>query len=119
MIISCKNELSAIKRDMKSNTSRQLRKVISDHPSESRREWMLAMMANTGKENGNNRDFQLWQQNNHPIELVSNYMIDQKLEYIHENPVKAGFVQKAEHYIYSSAQNYADEGGLLEMDKLY
>ena len=79
---------------------------------------MLAIMAKAGKENGNNNDFQLWQQNNHPIELVSNFMIDQKLGYIHENPVKAGIVQKAEHYIYSSARNYTNEGGLIEIDKV-
>lgn len=48
------------------------------------------MMAKTGKENGNYKDFQLWQQNNHPIELVNSFVIDQKLDYIHENLVKAG-----------------------------
>ena len=118
MIVSSDNELSAIMRDMKSNTSRRLRKAIAHHPSESRREWILTMMANTGKENGNNKDFQLWQQNNHPIELVSNHMIDQKLDYIHENPVKAGIVYNPEHYLYSSAKDYADERGLIEIDKL-
>ena len=119
MIISSENELSAIMRDMKSNTSRQLRKALSDHPSESRREWILRMMKKEGIENGNNKDFQFWQQNNHPIELVSNFMLEQKLNYIHMNPVKAGFIQKAEHYIYSSAKDYCGEKGLIEIEKIY
>ena len=85
----------------------------------SRYEWIFTMMAKTGKENGNYKDFQLWQQNNHPIELVNSFVIDQKLDYIHENLVKAGIVQKAQHYLYSSAQDYTDKGGLIETDKLY
>jgi hypothetical protein len=40
-------------------------------------------------------------------------MIDQKLNYIHNNPVEAGFVEKAEDYLYSSARDYAGMKGLL------
>jgi hypothetical protein len=47
------------------------------------------------------------QQHNHPIELATNEMIDQRLSYIHNNPVEAGIVLSQEHYLYSSAINYA------------
>ena len=43
-------------------------------------------------------------------------MIDSRVEYIHENPVRAGWVEKAEDYIYSSARNYAELSILLEID---
>jgi putative transposase len=66
-------------------------------------------------ENGNNRGFQLWQQDNHPIELCDNYMKEQKLEYLHQNPVVSGFVSLSEDYVYSSAKDYAREKGLLEI----
>jgi hypothetical protein len=49
-----------------------------------------------------------WQQNNQPIELTSNEFIDQKLNYIHNNPVEAGIVLSPEDYLYSSAINYAN-----------
>jgi hypothetical protein len=42
-------------------------------------------------------------------------VIDQKLDYIHQNPVEAGLVFKAEHYTYSSATDYAGEKGMLEI----
>jgi len=56
-----------------------------------------------------------WQQHNQPIELWSNKVIDQKIEYIHNNPVSAGFVTKPYEWKYSSAKNFAGEKGLLEL----
>jgi hypothetical protein len=40
-----------------------------------------------------------------------------KLDYIHLNPVRAGIVEKASHYIYSSASNYVNDCGLLTIEK--
>ena len=85
-------------RDLKSFTSRHIRKALENinHVHESRREWMLKRMYYAGKHNGNNNDFQFWQQHNHPIELNTNEMIEQRLEYIHLNPVASGFVDLPE-----------------------
>lgn len=97
-------------------TSKKLRKAIQDNKKESRREWLLAMFKRAGLKSSNVKEFQLWQHNNHPIELWSNYFIEQKLNYIHQNPVKSGYVNKAEDWKYSSAIDYAGEKGLLEID---
>jgi putative transposase len=109
------NSIEDIVRDLKSFTSGKLRKTIADHPQESRKEWILWMLKRAGSKNGNNNDYQFWQQNYHPIELWDNYMMQQKLDYIHQNPVEAGFVDKPENYIYSSARDYAGENGLLNI----
>lgn len=66
--------------------------------------------------NSRNKTYQFWQQNNHPIELHTNHFMDQKLDYIHNNPVKAGWVAKPEEYLYSSARNYAGEEGLIDVE---
>ena len=42
-------------------------------------------------------------------------MIDQKIDYIHKNPVEEGLVFKPEDYVYSSAVDYAGEKGLLDV----
>ena len=42
-------------------------------------------------------------------------MQEQRLNYIHENPVRAGFVYKAEDYVYSSACDYGGTKGLLDL----
>ncbi|HEY0771809.1 MAG TPA: hypothetical protein VGD31_15900 [Sphingobacteriaceae bacterium] len=59
---------------------------------------------------------QFWQQNNKPIELWSAEVIDQKVEYIHNNPVVSGFVTEAYHWRYSSAVDYSGGKGVLEID---
>ena len=119
MIIGSQGEkLEDIVRDFKRHTSTKLRKAIKEHPQESRHEWMIWMMERAGKKNGNNSDWQLWQQHNKPIELTSNDMMDQKLDYIHMNPVEAGFVSEPEHWVYSSAIDYSGNKGLLDIKLL-
>jgi hypothetical protein len=45
-------------------------------------------------------------------------MKDERLNYLHNNPVKAGYVYKPEDYIYSSAIDYCDEKGLVEINRI-
>jgi len=61
---------------------------------------------------------QFWRQDNRPIEIYSNVVIDQKLDYLHNNPVKAGFVENPEDYLYSSAVDYAGGKGILNVELL-
>lgn len=61
------------------------------------------------------KKFQFWQEGNHAEVLYSNDFILQKLTYLHQNPVRAGIVMQAEHYVYSSAINYCGEKGVLEV----
>ena len=49
------------------------------------------------------------------LKYIRQKFIEQKLEYIHNNPVRAELVDKPEEYRYSSARNYADMDGLLDV----
>jgi REP element-mobilizing transposase RayT len=113
-----KGKQSEILRDLKKFTSNQIIKAIRSNPLESRKEWILEIFKKAGIRNCNNQNFQFWQQDNHPIEIYSPRIISQKIEYIHDNPVKSGFVIEAEHYLYSSARNYAGQKGILEVEIL-
>ncbi|HLF33357.1 MAG TPA: transposase [Cyclobacteriaceae bacterium] len=109
-------KLEDIIRDFKSFTSRHIRKELEQNLSESRSKWILNLLYTTGLTNKRNNDFQLWQQHNHPIELSTNEMMDQRLDYTHYNPVKAGFVEKPEDWLWSSAMDYYGTGkGKLEL----
>ncbi len=120
MIIGTKqNPLDGIIRDLKAFTSRHLRKIISENDTESRKKWMIWMMEVAGKRNSNNTDWQFWQQDNHPIELRDWEMTQQKLDYIHYNPIEAGFIDEAEAWVYSSAKDYSGSKGLLEIIPLF
>lgn len=121
LIISAKesNNLSEIIRDLKSFTSRHIRKALETDGSESRKEWMLWLMKRAGAKNERNNDFQFWQQHNHPIELSTNEMIDQRLDYTHNNPVEAGLVEEPHHWSHSSAKDYSEVGkGRIELSFL-
>ncbi len=117
MIIGTKqNPVKDIVRDMKSYTSRSLRETIINNPKESRKEWMVKMMQVEGIKNPSNINWQLWQQHNHPIELSNSEILKQKLNYIHYNPVKAGFVDEPWFWKYSSATDYyEDKKGLIDI----
>ena len=65
----------------------------------------------------NTTNYQFWRHDNKPIELWSNKIIQQKIDYIHNNPVEEGIVIRAEDYKYSSARNYGnDDQTILEID---
>jgi putative transposase len=99
----------------KSFTSKKLIKQIQENSQESRKEWLMNAFEKAGSVNSNNTKYQFWQQHNKPIELWSNKVIEQKLDYIHQNPVNSGFVNEAEHWKYSSALNYTGIKGNVEL----
>jgi len=109
------NDLQDIVRDFKSFTSLQIRKCLEEGTGESKRKRYLHMFEWAGKHNNNNNDWQFWIQNNQPKELWDNYMIDQKMEYIHQNPVKAGFVTEPHHWLWSSAGDYMGIKGPIDV----
>ena len=116
MIVGTKGRpLEKIIGEMKSFTSTRLRKAITEHPGESRKEWMIWMMERAGKKNGNNNDWQFWQQHNKPLEILNADMFYQKLNYIHRNPVEAGFVEIEEEWTYSSAKDFHGKKGLIDL----
>ena len=110
--------LSDILRDFKKFTSKKLFSAIEENAQESRKGWMLWLFRSAGKNNTNNKNFQVWQQDNHPIELSTGEMVKQRLDYLHNNPVEEGIVFEPEHYVYSSARDYAGGKGLLEVEFL-
>lgn len=101
-------DLPGILRDFKKYTSKAIKTAIAENLRESRKEWLL-------KQFETREGFRFWRTDKKPIELWSNKVIDQKIDYIHQNPVEEGLVFKAEDYVYSSAIDYAGENGLLDV----
>ncbi len=116
LIISATNpeqtNLSDIIRDFKKFTAGQIIRDIEAGP-ESRQEWLLDKFKFAAGKNSRNTTYQFWQQNNHAEELSSNHFQEQKLHYIHQNPVQEGWVAEAHHYLYSSARDYSGLAGLV------
>jgi REP element-mobilizing transposase RayT len=117
MVVQSSNgELSNLIRDFKKFTATRILEKIQSEP-ESRREWMLERFKLAAENHSRNKNYQFWKYGNHPEEIYSNTFMWSKLDYIHLNPVRAGIVEKASHYIYSSASNYVSNNGLLKIEK--
>lgn len=101
------NGLSSIIRDFKRSTSKKILRWIHKNKKESRRDWLEVVFRYYGKFNTKNDIFQVWKQDNHPEQCIHPSFTMQKLNYIHNNPVVAGIVDKPIDYRFSSARNYA------------
>ena len=100
--------------DFKRFTSNAVVKAIVESPKENRKEILLSQFQKEGSKSSNVKTYQFWQHDNKPIELWSNKVIDEKIDYIHNNPVEGGIVFRPEDYLYSSAVDYAGGKGLLK-----
>ena len=119
LVISAKeNNVSDVPGDFKKITSKQFMKCIVEHPGESRKEWMVEVFKKAGEANSRIAYHQFWQQDNPPKIIYTPNFGALKLEYIHNNPLEAGIVEKAEEYIYSSVRNYyyGKQCGLLKIE---
>ena len=113
---SARGDLSGLVRDFKKHTSKRILKEVQENSIESRRDWLLTVFEYHAKYNKKNGKYQLWTNDNHAVEMSRNGVIKTKIDYIHNNPVRAGWVQKEEEYLYSSASNYYGNGGLIAID---
>lgn len=101
-----KKDLSAMLGGMKSFTSKKIIESIYNE-SESRREWMVKLFKHAASRHARNKNYQVWTHENHAEECYSPKFTWQRINYTHENPVRAGIVERAEDYLYSSARDYA------------
>ena len=117
IIQSNDGKLSDLLRDFKKFTAKIILDKIQTEP-ESRREWMLERFKLATESHTRNKNFQFWQYGNHAEEIYTEHFLWSKLDYIHMNPVRAGIVYKIEDYVYSSASNYVNGKGILEVELL-
>lgn len=106
--------LSDILRDFKKFTSKKVVETIFSEP-ESRRKWMINQFEFAGRYDPKITNYTFWQSGNEAKEVHTNDFLFQKLNYIHENPVRVEIVAEPEHYLYSSASNYTHGKGLLDV----
>jgi putative transposase len=107
-------KLSHIIMDFKKFTARSILKAIEEE-RESRKDWMLYSFEFAGKFLRRIEKYHFWQDGNHAIYLDPHkpQMLQQRLYYTHQNPVRAGIVENAEDYLHSSARDYCDGKGLV------
>ena len=98
--------LSEVMRDFKKYTSKKIIQTIMEEP-ESRREWLLDYFKKACEHLKRDQSYKVWQDGYHAEIIETNWFIKQKIDYIHNNPVKDKVVTLPEDYYFSSARNYA------------
>lgn len=111
---SATGKLSDTIRDFKKFTSKRIINAVQEI-QESRCKWMLNQFAFHARRHASNNKYQVWTHENHAIYLYGPKFIKEKIEYIHNNPVRSGIVEKPEDYIYSSARNYSGLDSLIDI----
>jgi REP element-mobilizing transposase RayT len=109
--IATGDNLSEEVGDFKSYTARRLIDLLESAGAKT----ILGQLAFRKAKHKHDRDYQFWQEGSHPQQITSDEMMWQKIEYIHFNPVKRGYVDDPLHWRYSRARNYARMPGLIEV----
>jgi putative transposase len=110
LIASAANLSSAVK-SFKMYTARHIIDLLEAHGAKVLLRQLRALKLRHKTES----EYQLWEEGSKPKQIASDAMMLQKLEYIHNNPVKRGYVDEPVHWRYSSARNYAGQPGLVEV----
>jgi len=92
-------------------------KMILRYLQAQQQEHILKQLAFYKKRHISNANYQLWEEGSHPVEIVNETIMRQRLDYIHQNPVKRGYVDNPAAWRYSSARNYEGMDGLIEVVK--
>lgn len=106
--------LSDVLRDLKKFTNKKILNEIQTG-TESRRKWMLNQFEFAGRYNPKIKDYKFWQDGSEAKEIHSAEFLQQKIDYIHMNPVVAEFVEEPHYYKFSSAIDYSGGKGLLDV----
>ena len=94
--------LSDIMRDFNTHTSRQITALLKKEGKTN----LLKVFKDAADAEGRGNDYKVWQEGFHPIAVETGHFVAQKLKYLHDNPVRKGYVDQPEHWRYSSARNY-------------
>ncbi|MBN2413242.1 transposase [candidate division KSB1 bacterium] len=91
-------------------------RTIVDYCSETSNNWLLSQFKYYKKRYKTDQEHQVWQEDDHPQAMFNEKVLYQKLEYIHYNPVKRGYIEDPAYWRYSSYKDYMDGKGLLPIE---
>lgn len=114
MIVSSDDIAKSIKK-FKSYTAKELITLLQKHNIKT----ILDQLAFYKKAHKQETTYQIWQEGMQPKLIQTEAMMMEKINYIHNNPIKRGYVDEAKHWRYSSARDYEDMSGLIEIERMW
>ena len=114
-LVATSDDLSHDMQRFKSYSAKRIINCLQQR----REKGILEMLALFKRPHKTECTYQVWEEGNHPQLIESEQVMRQKIDYIHQNPVKRGYVDLPEHWRYSSARDYAGMDGLIEVKKVW
>ena len=114
-LVASSDDISKTIKKFKSFTAREILKLLQQKGVKT----ILDQLAFYKKAHKTDTQYQVWQEGMHPKLIQSEQMLIEKIEYIHNNPVKRGYVDETSHWRYSSARDYEGASGLLEIERMW
>ncbi len=112
-LVASSNDISKTIKKFKSYTAKELLKLLQERNVKT----ILDQLSFYKKAHKTHTTYQVWQEGFAPKLIQSEKMMKEKIEYIHNNPVKRGYIDKPHHWRYSSARDYMGIDGLIEIEK--
>jgi hypothetical protein len=105
--------LSDIMRDFRQYTSRGIKKLLfEENKIHFLRIFEKAALTSPKQQ------YRVWQEDYHPVALKTEKWFNEKMLYLHANPVRKGFVELPEHWKYSSARNWLhNDDSIISIDR--
>ncbi len=114
-LVASSDDIAKTIKKFKSYTAKKLLKLLQEENIKT----ILEQLAFYKKAHKKTTTYQVWQEGMQPKLIQDEKTMIQKIEYIHNNPVKRGYVDEAKHWRYSSARDYDDEKGLLDIERMF
>jgi len=114
-LIASSDDIAYSMRRFKSYTAKHILKLLQQKNVTT----ILDQLAFYKKAHKKTAQYQLWQEGLQPKLIQDEAMMIQKIEYIHQNPVKRGYIDEPNHWRYSSARDYDGINGLLDIERLW
>ena len=114
-IVAQSDDIGQSMAKFKRHTARELIRLLQRENVKT----ILDQLSFYKKAHKTDRDYQVWQEGIQPKHIQTDAMMISKIKYIHHNPVKRGYVDEASHWRYSSARDYEEIDGLLEIERFW
>jgi REP element-mobilizing transposase RayT len=112
-LIASSDDISLSMHKFKAFTAKKILELLREHNAKT----ILDQFAFYKKAYKDQTAFQIWQEGIQPKMIQSEQMMRERIDYIHLNPVKRGYVDEAVHWRYSSARNYEGNEGMIEIER--
>ena len=114
-IVAQSNDIAKSMARFKNHTAKELLRLLKKENIKT----ILEQLSFYKKAHKIDREYQVWQDGIQPKLMQNDVMMKSKIDYIHHNPVKRGYVDDTMHWRYSSARDYEGIEGLLEVERFW